>query len=325
MSGRRERGWPDSRPAARGGGAATARRARARGAGRSTGGSTREAAGRSPRGLRGRTRELSQREMAGGRPRLRRGRPAQPSQRRGALGTCPPALPTCRRRPLRGPSGSPAPRGHPLHRGRLHPEDRAVRGGHSGHDGCAHALRHGRIRQPQAPESCLGGGRPARLLRSALSRARLRARLRPARPAPDPSPARRSPGPRPSPAHRWRTSSPPSAATQRPTAPAQQRPSSASRSTPSGPRQRLVVELDSWEFHRHRAAFERDRARDAALQAAGYRTIRITHRRLHEEAAPASRAPSYDRLSRQQIWVGVERLVLFRERRRGQPIAARKS
>jgi very-short-patch-repair endonuclease len=50
------------------------------------------------------------------------------------------------------------------------------------------------------------------------------------------------------------------------------------------PRQRLAAELDSWEFHGHRAAFERDRARDTALQVAGYRTIRITHRRLHQEA-----------------------------------------
>jgi very-short-patch-repair endonuclease len=49
------------------------------------------------------------------------------------------------------------------------------------------------------------------------------------------------------------------------------------------PQQRLAAELDSWAFHHHRAAFERDRARDAALQAAGYRTIRITHRRLHDE------------------------------------------
>jgi len=49
------------------------------------------------------------------------------------------------------------------------------------------------------------------------------------------------------------------------------------------PPQRLVVEMDSWEFHGHRAAFERDRARDAALQAAGYRAIRLTHRRLKAE------------------------------------------
>jgi len=49
------------------------------------------------------------------------------------------------------------------------------------------------------------------------------------------------------------------------------------------PRQRLIVELDGFAFHRHRAAFERDRARDAALQAVGYRVIRLTHRRLEEE------------------------------------------
>ena len=55
------------------------------------------------------------------------------------------------------------------------------------------------------------------------------------------------------------------------------------------PAERLAAELDSWEFHQHRAAFERDRARDAALQAAGYRTIRITHRRLHHEAATVAK------------------------------------
>jgi very-short-patch-repair endonuclease len=49
------------------------------------------------------------------------------------------------------------------------------------------------------------------------------------------------------------------------------------------PKQRLVVELDGFAFHRHRAAFERDRARDAALQAAGYRVVRFTHRRLKQE------------------------------------------
>jgi very-short-patch-repair endonuclease len=49
------------------------------------------------------------------------------------------------------------------------------------------------------------------------------------------------------------------------------------------PRQRLVAELDGFAFHRHRAAFERDRARDATLQAAGYRVVRFTHRRLERE------------------------------------------
>jgi very-short-patch-repair endonuclease len=51
------------------------------------------------------------------------------------------------------------------------------------------------------------------------------------------------------------------------------------------PSARIVVELDSFEFHRHRAAFERDRARDTKLLLAGYHTIRVTHRRLDNEAA----------------------------------------
>jgi very-short-patch-repair endonuclease len=46
---------------------------------------------------------------------------------------------------------------------------------------------------------------------------------------------------------------------------------------------RLIVELDSREFHLTRRAFETDRERDAALQVAGYRVIRITWRRLMNE------------------------------------------
>jgi very-short-patch-repair endonuclease len=49
------------------------------------------------------------------------------------------------------------------------------------------------------------------------------------------------------------------------------------------PDARLIVELDSWEFHAHRAAFEKDRDRDADHLLAGYRTIRVTHRRLSEQ------------------------------------------
>ena len=49
--------------------------------------------------------------------------------------------------------------------------------------------------------------------------------------------------------------------------------------------QKLVVEVDSYEFHRTRAAFERDRERDAALQLAGYRVVRVTDRRLVREPA----------------------------------------
>ena len=48
------------------------------------------------------------------------------------------------------------------------------------------------------------------------------------------------------------------------------------------PEFRLIVELDGYAFHHTRARFEDDRARDAALQLAGYRVIRITHRMLVE-------------------------------------------
>jgi very-short-patch-repair endonuclease len=44
------------------------------------------------------------------------------------------------------------------------------------------------------------------------------------------------------------------------------------------PGQRLIVETDGWESHKTRAAFERDRAKDAALTAAGYRVVRFTWR-----------------------------------------------
>lgn len=48
-------------------------------------------------------------------------------------------------------------------------------------------------------------------------------------------------------------------------------------------RERLVVEVDGYAFHGHRAAFERDRKRDRALAAAGYRVIRVTWRQLQDE------------------------------------------
>jgi hypothetical protein len=50
---------------------------------------------------------------------------------------------------------------------------------------------------------------------------------------------------------------------------------------------RLVVELDGFEFHRTRAAFERDRARDASLQVAGFRILRLTARRIQRDRAGA--------------------------------------
>jgi predicted transcriptional regulator of viral defense system len=51
------------------------------------------------------------------------------------------------------------------------------------------------------------------------------------------------------------------------------------------PKHKLIVELDSWEFHRHRAAFEGDRERDAVLALAGYLPIRVTWRQLTKDPA----------------------------------------
>jgi very-short-patch-repair endonuclease len=47
--------------------------------------------------------------------------------------------------------------------------------------------------------------------------------------------------------------------------------------------QALVVEVDGYRFHSSRGAFERDRRRDADLNAHGFRVIRITWRQLVEE------------------------------------------
>jgi very-short-patch-repair endonuclease len=49
------------------------------------------------------------------------------------------------------------------------------------------------------------------------------------------------------------------------------------------PEQGLVVEVDGYAYHSTRHAFERDRARDAALQAAGYRVVRFTWRQIVHE------------------------------------------
>jgi very-short-patch-repair endonuclease len=51
------------------------------------------------------------------------------------------------------------------------------------------------------------------------------------------------------------------------------------------PDQRLIVELDGRAAHHTRTAFERDRARDRALQAAGWRVVRITWHQLQDEPA----------------------------------------
>ncbi len=47
--------------------------------------------------------------------------------------------------------------------------------------------------------------------------------------------------------------------------------------------QRLIVEIDGFQYHSTRQAFERDHARDAALQAAGYRVMRVTWRQITDQ------------------------------------------
>jgi very-short-patch-repair endonuclease len=53
--------------------------------------------------------------------------------------------------------------------------------------------------------------------------------------------------------------------------------------------QRLIVETDSWRYHKTRLAFENDRARDVLTSRAGYHTLRFTDRQLerrpHDVAA----------------------------------------
>ena len=42
------------------------------------------------------------------------------------------------------------------------------------------------------------------------------------------------------------------------------------------PAHQVIVETDGWDTHRTRKAFRDDRAKDAALTAAGYRVLRFT-------------------------------------------------
>ena len=44
--------------------------------------------------------------------------------------------------------------------------------------------------------------------------------------------------------------------------------------------QRLIVETDGFRYHRGRAAFEGDRARDIRLRAHGYEVIHLTYRQV---------------------------------------------
>jgi len=50
--------------------------------------------------------------------------------------------------------------------------------------------------------------------------------------------------------------------------------------------ERVIVELDSWPFHKGKPAFEGDRERDAVMLVHGYVTVRITAERLDERPEP---------------------------------------
>lgn len=66
------------------------------------------------------------------------------------------------------------------------------------------------------------------------------------------------------------------------------------------PNERLIVEVDSHQFHSHRAAFERDRERDLVHQAAGYEVLRVSGRQLEREpfVVVAAIARALDRRAR---------------------------
>jgi very-short-patch-repair endonuclease len=46
---------------------------------------------------------------------------------------------------------------------------------------------------------------------------------------------------------------------------------------------RLIAEVDGWESHRSRSAFEEDRARDVHLSVLGYRVLRFTWRQVESD------------------------------------------
>jgi very-short-patch-repair endonuclease/predicted transcriptional regulator of viral defense system len=54
-------------------------------------------------------------------------------------------------------------------------------------------------------------------------------------------------------------------------------------------RQRVIIEVDGWETHKTRAAFERDREKSRILQAAGWRCVPVTHRQIEHTSAEVKR------------------------------------
>jgi very-short-patch-repair endonuclease len=52
---------------------------------------------------------------------------------------------------------------------------------------------------------------------------------------------------------------------------------------------RVIIEVDSWEIHRTRTAFERDREKSRILQAAGWRCVPVTYRQLAHTSREVAR------------------------------------
>jgi very-short-patch-repair endonuclease len=55
------------------------------------------------------------------------------------------------------------------------------------------------------------------------------------------------------------------------------------------PEEGVIIELDSWRFHKDRATFERDREKDADATANGLLTVRITDHRMDHDAEREAR------------------------------------
>jgi very-short-patch-repair endonuclease len=56
------------------------------------------------------------------------------------------------------------------------------------------------------------------------------------------------------------------------------------------PSARLVIELDGWEVHGTRSAFEEDRVRDTQLKLLGYDVVRFTWRQVEDESVDVATA-----------------------------------
>ena len=64
------------------------------------------------------------------------------------------------------------------------------------------------------------------------------------------------------------------------------------------PEERVIVELDGWEFHSTKESFEKDRERDATTLAAGFVTVRVTWERI--DGGAKAEAGRLDKILRQR-------------------------